>query len=239
MRPRPFPHPVWRRAAAGAVSRRAVLAWAACATGGLPLARAQAPGSCVLTPDSGEGPFYFDPSLVRSDITDDREGAPLTLALEVVRAGDCATLENARVDVWHADGIGLYSGYARQRGVGGVSTREAEGASYLRGTQITDAAGRVRFRTIFPSWYRGRTPHVHFKVFVGADEVVASQIFFPETVNERVLNGFEPYRRHAADRDTTNANDGFLTGRAEGVFCDATADDAGVDATVVIAVRPA
>ena len=25
---------------------------------------------CVLTPDSGEGPFYFDPSLVRSDIVD-------------------------------------------------------------------------------------------------------------------------------------------------------------------------
>jgi protocatechuate 3,4-dioxygenase beta subunit len=29
-------------------------------------------------------------------------GAPLQLTLEVVRAGDCATLANARVDVWHA-----------------------------------------------------------------------------------------------------------------------------------------
>ena len=49
-------------------------------------------------------------------------GAPLQLALQVIRAGDCATLANARVDVWHADALGLYSGYENQSGVG-VSMR--------------------------------------------------------------------------------------------------------------------
>ena len=68
---------------------------------------AQVPGrDCVLTPEAGEGPFYLDPELVRADITAAQPGAPLQMALEVVRAGDCATLANARVDVWHADGAG-------------------------------------------------------------------------------------------------------------------------------------
>src|SRR6478735_2099936 len=58
-------------------------------------------GRCVLTPEAGEGPFYLDPKLIRSDITSNQPGAPLQLALQVVRAGDCATLSNARVDVWH------------------------------------------------------------------------------------------------------------------------------------------
>ena len=181
-------------------------------------ARAQAPRSCVLTPEAGEGPFYLDPRLVRSDITSAQPGAPLDLALQIVRAGDCATLANARVDVWHADAVGLYSGYERQSGVGGISTKPAVGQQYLRGTQFTDAAGNVRFRTIFPSWYGGRTPHVHFKVFLGGNEVVASQIFFPDEVTRDVFATWQPYREHASKRKTFNDNDPIK----QGVYSDVT-----------------
>ena len=172
----------------------------------------QTPGSCVLTPEAGEGPFYLDPKLVRSDITSGQPGAPLQLALQVVRAGDCATLANARVDVWHADAVGLYSGYEKQSGVGGISTKPAVGQQYLRGTQVTDAAGTVQFRTIFPSWYGGRTPHVHFKVFLGANEVVASQIFFPDEITREVFSTWQPYRQHASKRTTFNNNDPIKQG---------------------------
>ena len=168
---------------------------------------AQAARSCVLTPEAGEGPFYLDPKLVRSDITSGKPGAPLELALQVVRSGDCATLSNARVDVWQADALGLYSGYASQSGVGGVSAETAVGQQYLRGTQVTDKAGSVRFRTIFPSWYGGRTPHVHFKVFLGGNEVVASQIFFPDEVTREVFAEWDPYRAHASKRKAFNDND--------------------------------
>jgi protocatechuate 3,4-dioxygenase beta subunit len=177
-----------------------------------PRAWAQRPGSCVLTPDAGEGPFYLDPKLIRSDITSGQPGAPLDLALQVVRAGDCATLANARVDVWHADAVGLYSGYERQSGVGGISTKPAIGQQYLRGTQITDKAGNVQFRTIFPSWYGGRTPHVHFKVFLGANEAVASQIFFPDEINKEIFNEWQPYRDHVSKRTTFNNNDPIKQG---------------------------
>jgi protocatechuate 3,4-dioxygenase beta subunit len=173
---------------------------------------------CVLTPSAGEGPFYFDPDLVRSDITEGLPGAPREVALQVVRAGDCATLDGARVDLWHADAVGLYSGYERQRGTGKPS-RDVTGKTFLRGTQFTSPEGRVAFRTIYPSWYAGRTPHVHFKIFLGGREVVASQVFFPEDVNEEVFAGYEPYRERRGRRRTFNSNDRFLQGSVDGVFC--------------------
>ena len=170
------------------------------------------PQSCVLTPEAGEGPFYLDPKLIRGDITSGQSGAPLQLAMQVVRAGDCATLSNARVDVWHADAIGLYSGYEKQSGVGGISVAPAVGKQYLRGTQFTDAQGNVQFRTIFPSWYGGRTPHVHFKVFLGGKEVVASQVFFPDEITKEVFNEWQPYKDHVSKRRTFNDNDPIRQG---------------------------
>jgi protocatechuate 3,4-dioxygenase beta subunit len=207
------------------------------AAGGLRLAAAQSPGTCVLTPESGEGPFYFDPNLVRTDISDRQAGTPLAIRLRVVRAGDCAVLENARVDVWQADAFGLYSGYERQTGVGGVSTVPIAGESFLRGTQFTDSEGYAGFRTIYPSWYRGRTPHIHFKVFLGGDEVVASQFFFADEINDWVFNEREPYRRHVGKRDTRNAEDTFLTDQVGGVFCEAQRNADSVRASLVIAVQ--
>jgi len=197
-------------------------------------ASAQAAGRCVLTPEAGEGPFYLDPKLVRADITAGQTGAPLQLALQVVRAGDCATLANARVDVWQADALGLYSGYEKQSGVGGVSTKSAVGQQYLRGTQVTDAAGTVQFRTIFPSWYGGRTPHVHFKVFLGGNEVVASQIFFPDEISREIFAEWRPYREHAAKRRTFNDNDPIK----QGVHSSVTRHTGSYAARAVLVVAP-
>jgi protocatechuate 3,4-dioxygenase beta subunit len=173
---------------------------------------AQSPRSCVLTPEAGEGPFYLNPKLLRSDITSGKPGAPLQLSLQIVRQGDCATLANARVDVWQADALGLYSGYGNQSGVGGVPVQAAVGQQYLRGTQFTDKGGNVEFRTIFPSWYGGRTPHVHFKVFLGSKEVVASQIFFPDEINKEVFSQWQPYRDHVSKRRAFNDNDPIRQG---------------------------
>lgn len=199
---------------------------------GVERAWAQGPRSCVLTPEAGEGPFYLDPKLLRSDITSGQAGAPLGLSLQVVRAGDCATLSGARVDVWHADALGLYSGYAKQSGVGGISTEPAVGKQYLRGTQLTDAKGHVQFRTIFPSWYGGRTPHVHFKVFLMNKEVVASQIFFPDDINKEVFSQWQPYQQHASKRSTFNDNDPIK----QGVYSEVVRERGSYAATAVLVV---
>jgi protocatechuate 3,4-dioxygenase beta subunit len=209
------PEPSWQPATIDIGRRQALVGLSGILVAAMGADRAwaaQDSRSCVLTPEAGEGPFYLDPKLVRSDITSGQAGAPLQLALQVVRSGDCATLANARVDVWHADAVGLYSGYEKQSGVGGISTKPALGQQYLRGTQFTDAKGQVQFRTIVPSWYGGRTPHVHFKVFLGGKEVVASQVFFPDDVTKEVFAEWQPYREHVSKRRVFNDNDPIKQG---------------------------
>jgi protocatechuate 3,4-dioxygenase beta subunit len=156
---------------------------------------------CILTPEATEGPFYFDPKLVRSDITEGKQGALLVLALQIVEAKDCAPLRNARVDVWHADGRGLYSGYAHQE------TGSTKGETFLRGTQFTRADGEVRFATIYPGWYPGRTPHIHIKEFIDDRNVITGQLYFPDPITEHVYATTPPYRERKAERDTFNSDD--------------------------------
>ena len=78
-----------------------------------------------------EGPFYFDPKLVRSDVTEGKQGAPLAVTLQIVQTSDRAPIPDARVDLWHAEREGLYSGYERQE------TGSSKGETFLRGTQFT------------------------------------------------------------------------------------------------------
>ncbi|MCY0930093.1 intradiol ring-cleavage dioxygenase [Streptomyces sp. H27-H1] len=145
--------------------------------------------ACVLTAESGAGPYYLDLDRVRSDITEGRDGVPFRLDLTVLRASEgCHPVAGAAVDVWHADVSGTYS-----------SGTDA----FLRGTQLTDAAGRVTFRTIVPGWYRGLAPHIHFKVRPDRRTETTSQFFFPEELLVRVYK-LQPYaRRPAPERPNT------------------------------------
>jgi len=137
--------------------------------------------ACVATPEQTEGPFYLDTRLERSDIRSDsaggpvRAGTPLTLELAVSRtsAAGCAPLAGAIVDVWHCDADGAYSG-----------TRGSQ--RFLRGYQVSDATGRVRFVTIYPGWYSGRAVHIHFKVRSGFSELT-SQFYFDDSFSDRVF----------------------------------------------------
>ncbi|MGY4394434.1 intradiol ring-cleavage dioxygenase [Streptomyces sp. TE12347] len=122
--------------------------------------------ACVLAVKAGAGPYYLDLDRVRSDITEGREGVPFRLDLTVVRVSDgCWPVKDAAVDIWHADASGAYS---------------TGGSTFLRGTQVTDGAGRGTFRTIVPGWYAGLAPHIHFKVRPDRRTETTSQFFFPE-----------------------------------------------------------
>ena len=48
------------------------------------------------------------------------------------------------------------------------------GSKFLRGYQVTDANGRVRFTTIYPGAYPGRAVHIHFKVRTQAPGATAN-----------------------------------------------------------------
>jgi protocatechuate 3,4-dioxygenase beta subunit len=220
------------------ISRRELLAGVtlACAAGAR---AADSPvATCVLTPVTDEGPYYFDPKLIRSDIAENQAGVPLALDLRVVSADDCSAIRNARVDVWHSNAQGIYSGYEGQRGVAERAEQSAAGKTFLRGTQLTDRDGFTSFRTIYPSWYYGRTPHIHFKVFLQPREVAVSQLYFPDAISDRVYSGSKGYVPRPRAGGTNNDNDMFLRGgRMGGAFLNLIADGKGYRASIVIGIR--
>jgi len=133
-------------------------------------------------PEETAGPFPGDGSnganvltqdgVVRSDIrpsfgssTTVADGVPMRLELTVVDAnGGGASRAGAAVYVWHCDREGRYSMYSD-----GVTDE-----NYLRGVQVADANGRVRFTSIYPACYQGRWPHVHFEVYPSVAEATAA-----------------------------------------------------------------
>jgi len=150
---------------------------------------------CLLTKETTEGPYYLPLRLMRRDITGGKKGTPLALGFTVLNASSCRPIRNATVEIWHTDAAGVYSGV------------EGNSGTFLRGGQRTDAKGKVRFDSIFPGWYRGRTPHVHVKVFAGGDDVHTGQVFFQPALYRRVY----AQGRYAArgQADTSNSADGI------------------------------
>src|SRR5882724_6237619 len=161
---------------------------------------------CFLTPQSIEGPYYLDPRLVRAQIGEGRTGVPLRVDLRVVDGATCKPSVRARVDIWHADAQGIYSGYERQGDKEDLST---VGQKFLRGTQFTDHEGAVSFETIYPGWYTGRATHMHFKVLLDDRNVLTGQMYFPDAVNEFIYANIPAYTNRLKPRAVVNANDRF------------------------------
>ena len=173
-----------------------LLGWkAADSDGAGPAAVASGAVACVLTPEQTEGPYYIAGEKVRRSITEGRPGVPLLLRLRVVDASTCRPIKGAAVDIWHADALGVYSGF----GAG------AKSRTFMRGIQRTDKTGLARFRTVYPGWYQGRTVHIHVKVHVAGNVVHTGQLYFPDSLTDRVFRR-KPYSRRGK-RTTRNAND--------------------------------
>ena len=170
---------------------------------------------CVVRPQMTIGPYFVDDQLNRSDIRTEpsdgtvKEGVPLTLAIGVfdVTSDSCTPIQDAQVDVWHCDALGVYSGVSDQ----GFDTT---GQMFMRGYQLTDANGRVQFLTIYPGWYSGRAVHIHFTIRTtganGEEYQFTSQFFFDDTLTAQV-HALEPYASKG-QRDTTNATDNIFGG---------------------------
>lgn len=184
-----------------------------------------AAASCTVTPAQMEGPYYLDLDTARSDITEGRPGRPFVLGLRVLDGVGCTPVEGAAVEVWHCDATGVYSGFeaasiaanggqgrppgAALGGDGPTGGGKGDGTTYLRGGQLTDADGIVSFRTIYPGWYEGRTPHIHVKVFLSNAERLTTQLYFDDAVSDGVY-AEAPYTEHTAARTTNNTNDGLI-----------------------------
>lgn len=185
---------------------------------------------CLLQAEVTEGPFYLDPDLVRSEIAEGRPGLPMVLRLQVVRA-DCSPVAEARVDVWHCDAGGLYSG------VTNMGAADTTGQTFLRGTQMTGADGVAAFRTVFPGWYRGRAVHIHYKVFLDAATVLTGQVFFDDALSDAIYAEHDAYDGRGP-RDRRNAGDGIAqaAGTAAVARLDLDAPDGEAVAALVVGI---
>lgn len=189
---------------------------------------------CAIIPEVTEGPYYFDPEMERVDITEGRAGIPTRIRLQVVDAA-CLALPGARVDIWHCDATGLYSGYAGQ---GDDRSVDTSGQTFMRGTQFADANGIVEFATVYPGWYSGRTTHVHFKVFLDETSILTGQIFFPDALSEYIYRNVAPYNDRASARDTLNANDRIAIQSTSAAFAFIKEIEAGYLAAMIVGVDP-
>lgn len=132
-----------------------------------------------------EGPYHRGNAPVRSDgvlLDGAVENVPiLTLSGRVMEAKTGAGIPGAELDIWQANNTGIYdrTGFT------------------LRGIVRTDQDGRYRLRTVVPDDYaehdgdpigelfralgqtNHRAAHIHFKVRVGGEERLLTQLFMP------------------------------------------------------------
>ena len=170
---------------------------------------------CVLTPEQTEGPYYIPDEKIRRNITDGKRGVPLALQATVVDASTCKPIRGAAVDIWHCDAGGVYSGFGQ-----GASNR-----TFLRGLQRTNVNGLAVLKTIYPGWYQGRTVHIHVKVHIGGNVVHTGQLYFPDTLTDKVYRK-APYSARPG-RTTRNANDSVYVNGGKNSMLSVHADGTG------------
>ncbi len=142
--------------------------------------------------DGSNGPNVLTTSgVVRRDLkssfgsfSGSATGVPLTLRMRATDVSDGGNPKaGLAIYAWHCDSQGRYSLYSN-----GVTDQ-----NWLRGVQVTDANGWVRFDTIWPGCYDGRWPHIHFEVYPSAAKATSaanklrtSQIAMPAAQSKAV-----------------------------------------------------
>ncbi|PWQ96571.1 protocatechuate 3,4-dioxygenase [Leucothrix pacifica] len=165
-------------------SRRGFLASVSSVIGGLLVYRSA--NARALTPRTTEGPFYPRPSMRFADVDNDLvkvEGAVREAGGEIIHLKGVLTdkqgrpLAGHRVEIWQCDVNGKY-----------LHTGDRQSTAYDQGFQgfghdITDANGAYQFRTIKPTQYPGRTPHIHVKVLSAERELLTTQFYIKDHPN--------------------------------------------------------
>ena len=171
--------------------------WASGGTGAMtgdypdPFALDDGGAMCVLYPAQTIGPCYAETPAMRLDISDGQPGLPMRLSFQIVDA-NCQPVSGAEVDIWHTSYNGYYSAYALGTICNLSGPAAAAGEMFCRGVQVSDAAGRVDFNTIYPGWYLGRTTHVHIAVRPRSGRELIGQLYFADGLNDE-LNSQGPY----------------------------------------------
>lgn len=222
--------------------------------------RALAGATCVADAPETAGPYPADGTnraagetsdvltqsgVVREDIrfsflstSTKAKGVVTRLKLKLVdSAAGCAPLAGYAVYAWQCDRDAKYSLYT------------IADESYLRGVQVSDENGVLRFKTIFPACYPGRYPHIHLEIFesleqatTGRNAVLTTQLALPEDACHDVYDNAKGYHASIANfanislqtdqvfKDDTPAQLAAMTPRMKGSW------DTGYSGTATVAI---
>jgi protocatechuate 3,4-dioxygenase beta subunit len=149
------------------------------------------------TPSQTEGPFYprefpadSDADLLRNGSLSYRQGREAWVEGQV-RDLAGAPLRGGVVEIWQCD----HNGHYHHPGDGGHADPAFQGF----GRCTVEADGSYRFRTVRPTRYTGRAPHIHVKVRLGPRELLTTQLYVqgdPENERDSVWRAL----RDPADR---------------------------------------
>jgi protocatechuate 3,4-dioxygenase beta subunit len=160
--------------------------------------------------------------LLREDITEDGEGVPLTLDIQIIDVNTCEPVPEAFLEIWHCNSTGVYSGVIAN-GNGNTNDTTNLDNTFLRGIQQSDADGVVTFQTLFPGHYTGRATHIHVMssqdATVNANDTLSGgsvthvgQMFFDQDLIS-LVETVEPYASNTQEL-TENADDSILAEEA-------------------------
>ena len=154
----------------------------------------------VLTPRTTEGPFYPSPSMRFEDVDKDlikvfgavkKAGGEIILIKGKVMSKQGKPLAGHRIEIWQCDVNGKYLHPGDGRNV--VYDNGFQGF----GHDITDKNGNYSFKTIKPTIYPGRAPHIHVKVLNRERELLTTQFYIAGDKNNSA-DGL--YRRMSAEQ---------------------------------------
>jgi catechol 1,2-dioxygenase len=140
-----------------------------------------------------EGPYYVPDAPEVADengvgavpMRDDEPGTPLVWT-GTITSTDGSPLEDAKVEIWHADAFGFYSQFA-----------PGQPKWNLRATVSAGPGGSFEIHTVQPApyqiptdgscgkliaaagWHAWRPAHIHVKVSAPGHELLTAQLYFP------------------------------------------------------------
>ena len=189
--------------------------------------------NCIVTAAQTLGPCHVNDVPERQDVSEGKVGLPMRMALRIVHADDCRPIENAAVEIWHTDHRGIYSGREAAEMCTSGDLEALSGLAF-RGRQLTNSTGQATFLTTYPGWYQGRTSHIHCRILADGKELLVSQLYFDDTLNDIVYDQHPDYVGRPA-RDTRNSDDGIIPADAANHIFDFEKIDGGVlSATITI-----
>ena len=138
-------------------------------------------GSLIRTPWQGEGPFYpdkipeyTDNDLVKKGVNSFKAGGKILILNGILINPDSHPVNKVSIEIWQTDKNGVYlhsSSFARD-----IMDKHFQGF----GRTKTDRNGRFSFRTIVPSEYPGRTPHIHMKLWREGKNILTTQLYIKD-----------------------------------------------------------